>query len=559
MGDAVTTVVELADELMNAVFDAQPLFATLVGIRDREDQLGEFSEAADNEFDAKVAAIAERVSAIDPAGLSDTDRVTRAVLLEQAENFRLRIASHAPEYAITDAFTAPASALMIFLPMIVVTERSHADGYLARLAAIPHVLEQIADRHRAGIAAGRVPVTRLVDSTVDYLDRHLAHAESDPLRRPTPPQDGEVDVTAFTERRERILADEVRPALARYREVLANEVRPHGRSTDKPGLCWLPGGEEIYAGLIRVHTTTDRSADDLHQTGLEQVARLAEEYVSIGSRVFGTKDLGEIFGRLLNDPALRWNNAEELLASARSTIARAEVAAPRWFGKLPSQGCQVEPVPADEAPGAAGAYYMLPALDGSRPGIYYANTHKAEERERYTSESTAFHEAVPGHHFQLTLSLELTDLPMMRRLADFNAFTEGWGLYAERLADEMGLYSDDIAKLGMLAGDSLRACRLVVDTGLHAKGWTRDQVVEYMRANSVLPMLEVDQETDRYIADPGQALAYMVGRLEIQRIRAAAERAMGGRFDIRGFHDLVLSQGPLPLQVLDEVVQRWAS
>jgi uncharacterized protein (DUF885 family) len=216
-------------------------------------------------------------------------------------------------------------------------------------------------------------------------------------------------------------------------------------------------------------------------------------------------------------------------------------------------------VPPGEAPGAAGAYYLFPAMDGSRPGTYFANTYKAEERHRYVAEATAFHEAVPGHHFQITLSLELTDLPMLRRLADFNAFIEGWGLYSERLADEMGLYSDDVARLGMLAADSMRACRLVVDTGLHAKGWTRDQVVTYMRDNSVMPMIEIEQETDRYIADPAQALAYMVGRLEIQRIRADAERAMGDRFDVRSFHDTVLGQGPLPLGVLDGVISDWAA
>jgi uncharacterized protein (DUF885 family) len=274
--------------------------------------------------------------------------------------------------------------------------------------------------------------------------------------------------------------------------------------------------------------------------------------------VFGTSDLREIFQRLRTDPALRWTSAEEQLESARTAIARAEAEAPRWFGKLPSQSCVVEPVPADEAPGAVGAYYMPPALDGSRPGTYYANTYKAQERYRYVSEATAFHEGVPGHHFQLTISMELTELPLLRRLADFNAYIEGWGLYSERLADEMGLYSNDVTRLGMLAADSMRACRLVVDTGLHAEGWSHQQVVDYMSENSVMPMVEIVQETDRYISDPGQALAYMVGRLEIQRIRAAAEASMGERFDIREFHDTVLGNGPLPLTVLDEVVRDWA-
>jgi uncharacterized protein (DUF885 family) len=198
-------------------------------------------------------------------------------------------------------------------------------------------------------------------------------------------------------------------------------------------------------------------------------------------------------------------------------------------------------------------------MDGTRPGIYFANTYEAQERDRTQCESTAFHEAVPGHHFQITIAMEMTELPMLRRLAPFTAYSEGWGLYSERLANEMGLYSDDIALLGMLSTDSLRAARLVVDTGMHAKGWSRAQAVQYMMEQTPVMPVEIESEIDRYIATPGQALAYMVGRLEIQRIRAAAEQALGPRFDIRGFHDTVLGSGALPLTVLGEVVDAWVA
>ncbi|GIJ55337.1 DUF885 domain-containing protein [Virgisporangium aurantiacum] len=546
---------DLADELMAVYFDAHPLAATINGIRDREDGLTDYSEAGEEAFVATVAGFADRAAAVDPATLGADDRITRAVLLATVEQMRARIAARGVEYAITDTWTAHGPDLLINIPMIGLTEPAHADGYLARLGAIPRALEQIADRHRAGIAAGRVPVRRLVEATVAFFDRYLGNRAGDPLCRPVAPG----DPATFDVSRDRVIDDVVRPAVARYREVLATEVLPHGRPADRPGLCFLPGGDEIYASLVRLHTTTERTPEELHETGLEQVARLAEEYRTIGSRVFGTGDLGEIFQRLRTDPALRWTSGEELLTSARTAISRAEAVAPQWFGKLPSQGCVVAPVPADEAPGAVGAYYLQPALDGSRPGTYYANTYRAEERSRYTSEATAFHEGVPGHHFQITIALELTELPLLRRLADFNAYIEGWGLYSERLADEMGLYSNDVTRLGMLAADSMRACRLVVDTGLHAKGWSHQQVVEYMAANSVMPMVEIVQETDRYIADPGQALAYMVGRLEIQRIRALAEQTAGGRFDIREFHDTVLGAGPLPLTVLEDVVRSWAA
>lgn len=546
---------DLADELMAVYFDAHPLAATINGIRDREEGLTDYSEAGEEAFATTVAEIADRARAVDPDTLGADDRITRAVLLATVEQMRARIAARGVEYAITDTWTAHGPDLLINIPMIGLTEPAHADGYLARLGAIPRALEQIADRHRAGIAAGRVPVRRLVEATVAFFDRYLGNRAGDPLCRPVAPG----SAAGFDASRDRVIDDVVRPAIARYREVLATEVLPHGRPADRPGLCYLPGGDETYASLVRLHTTTERTPEELHETGLEQVARLAEEYRTIGSRVFGTSDLGEIFQRLRTDPALRWTSDEELLTSARTAISRAEAVAPQWFGKLPSQGCVVAPVPADEAPGAVGAYYQQPALDGSRPGTYYANTYRSEERNSYTSEATAFHEGVPGHHFQITIALELTELPLLRRMADFNAYIEGWGLYSERLADEMGLYSNDVTRLGMLAADSMRACRLVVDTGLHAKGWTHQQVVDYMAANSVMPMIEIVQETDRYIADPGQALAYMVGRLEIQRIRALAEQTAGERFDIREFHDTVLGAGPLPLTVLEDVVRSWAT
>jgi len=308
-----------------------------------------------------------------------------------------------------------------------------------------------------------------------------------------------------------------------------------------------------------VHTTTDRTPEELHQTGLDLMARLTEEYAEIGGRVFGVTDRREIFHRMTTDPDLRWTDGAELLAAAATAIERAEEAAPRWFGRLASQRCKVEPVPEVDAPSAPAAYYMIPSLDGIRPGIYFANTDKAEQRDRFTAEVIAFHEAVPGHHFQLSIAQELTDLPLLRRIAEVTAYAEGWGLYTERLADEMGLYSDDLARLGMLAMDSLRAGRLVVDTGLHAKGWSRAQATDYLRDNTPLSDLEIGNETDRYVAYVGQALSYMVGRLEIQRIRARARQTLGAAFDIRAFHDVVLGGGPLPLAVLDEVVSAWAA
>jgi uncharacterized protein (DUF885 family) len=553
----MTTVVALADELLDATLDAHPVYATLLGLRGRDDRLADYTEAGDLTIGARIRDIETRAAALDPDALDQPDRVTRAVVLELARATRDRLASRSVEYTVTDLFAAPVAELMSSLPMIGIAEPEHADGYLTRLTRLPEALKAIADRNRAGVAAGRLPVRHLVEAAVALLDRYLANTDHDPLRRPGPPAGSAVDAEAFRAARERLLVDAVRPAVAGYRRVLAEEIAPHGRSADRGGLCWLDGGETTYANLVRANTTTDRAPDDLHQTGLDLIDRLADEYAEIGAEAFGTSEPAEILHRLRTDPALHWTDGDEMLTAARTAIRRAEEVAPRWFGRLPSQRCVVEAVPEDEAPGAPGAYYLPPAMDGTRPGTYFANTYRAAERHRHISEAIAFHEAVPGHHFQLTIAQELTDLPMLRRLAPITAYDEGWGLYSERLADEMGLYSDAVARLGMLSEDSMRAARLVVDTGLHAKGWSRQQAVDYMRVNTAMPQVEIDAEVDRYIADPGQALAYMVGRLEIQRIRAEAEAALGDRFDIRAFHDTVLGGGALPLTVLAEVVAAW--
>ncbi|TDC56703.1 DUF885 domain-containing protein [Jiangella ureilytica] len=553
------TIAQLADELIDVLFDAYPVDASLLGLRDREDRLTDYTEAGQAAIADRLASVAARAEAVDPAGLDDGERITRAVILQQAESESDHIATRGVEYTVTDSFFAAASATLSSLTMIGITEPAHADGYLARLAGLPALLDAIAERHRAGIAAGRLPVRRLAEATAEHFTRYVAKPQDDPLRRPEPAAGSGTDTAAFRAERDRLLTEVVHPAIARYRDAVAAHVVPHGRPDDKGGLCWLPGGDEFYARLTRAHTTTTRTPDELHQTGLDVLARLTDEYAEVGARVFGTGDQAEILERLRTDPAMRWRDGDELLAAARAAIQRAEQVAPQWFGRLPSQSCVVEAVPAAEAPGAPGAYYMQPAMDGSRPGTYFANTHEAEKRDRYSAEAVAFHEAVPGHHFQLTIAQELSDLPLLRRLASITAFDEGWGLYAERLADEMGLYSDDVARLGMLSEDSMRACRLVVDTGLHAKGWSRQQAVGFMVDNTATSRVEIETEVDRYISAPGQALAYMVGRLEIQRIRAAAEATAGDRFDLRGFHDLVLGNGPLPMGVLDEVVGAWAA
>jgi uncharacterized protein (DUF885 family) len=550
---AGAAVAALADDLLEIRFDADPVYASLMGFRDRDERLGDHTRAGEGRLHDRVRDVVARAELVDPSALVGEDRVTRAVVLQQARAMLAQLEVGAIEYTV-HPFVAEVPGLLAALPRIGIAEPAHAEGYLARLAGLPRALAAIADRHREGIAAGRLAIGRLTEATIAHLDRYLADSEGDPLRWPAPPPDSTVDEPAFRSARDELVDTAVRPAVARYRDMLAAEVLPHARPPERAGLCWLPGGDQLHARLASMHTTTDRTPEQLHRTGIELVAALTAECAEIGGKLFGTRDPAGIFARLREDPALRFSDGEQMLTEAAAAVERAEAAAPGWFGRLPRQPCTVEAVPPHEETGAPMAYYLPPALDGSRCGVYLVNTHQPTDRPRYLAEDVAFHEAIPGHHLQMALAQELTDLPLLRRLASIVAFEEGWGLYAERLADQMGLYSDPLSRLGMLTADSLRAARLVVDTGLHSLGWTRQRAVDYLHDHTTLPAAEIDSQVDLYLAAPGQALAYMVGRLEIERIRAAAERRLGDRFDIRTFHDTVLGYGSLPLAVLDQVV-----
>jgi uncharacterized protein (DUF885 family) len=546
------TVNALADELLTLAFRKDPLWATILGFTEYSSTLSDRSAAADEACRAACLDIAARADAIGPSGLGEDEAVTRAAVAHYARSTVDELDARGVEYAISDLFVSPAAELLHVLTMTVVDDEPQTSAYLERLRAIPGYLATIADRHREGVAADRVPVARLVRSAVAHLDRYLAGGAEDPLARQPLADEAAAE-------RERLLAELVRPALASYQRVLETEIGPHGRDDEHVGLCWLPDGEAMYAGLVRHHTTTDRTPEDLHRTGLELIEQLTEEYAEIGSRVFGTRDRAEIFERMTTDPAMRWRDGDELLDTVREAMTRAEEALPAWFDRLPSTRCEIAPIPAADAPGSPAAFYVMPSMDGSRPGTYFANTDRASERDRFTAEVVAFHEAVPGHHLQIALAQELTHLPLFRRVVTPNAYAEGWGLYTERLADEMGLYSSDVMRLGMLAMDSMRAGRLVVDTGLHAKGWSRAQAVTYLRDNTPMSAVEINSEVDRYIVYAAQALSYMTGRLELQKLRQTAQTNQGAHFNIRTFHTTLLTHGPLPLPLLHPLMGLYQS
>ncbi|MBA2530431.1 MAG: DUF885 domain-containing protein, partial [Euzebyales bacterium] len=435
----------------------------------------------------------------------------------------------------------------------------HASALVARYHAVGTYLAQAADRLRAGVAKDRTPPAHAVDQTVRQIDEYLASPlDGDPFLAPSAPPDMEgAAAAAWREALRDAVLDTVRPAYQAFRECLADEVAPAARPSARSGVSWLPDGEAVYARAIFTGTSLRLSPDELHTAGLDAVEALGEEYRDIGGAALGTRDLAEIYGRLRDDPALRFSTSAELRTAAEQALDRAQAAVGDVVGRLPRTPCVVEEMLDHEVKDGTIAYYQPAAVDGSRPGAYYVNTWAPETRTRFEAEALAFHEAVPGHHTQIALAQELADLPAFRRHSPVNAYVEGWALYTERLADEMGLYSDDLARLGMLSFDSWRAGRLVVDTGLHALGWSRERAIAYLRDNSPLAHNNVANEVDRYIAWPGQALGYKVGQREILRLRAQARQSLGERFDLAGFHDAVLGQGPLPLGVLGDVVADW--
>jgi uncharacterized protein (DUF885 family) len=544
---------ELAEDYFHAVLDAEPFEATVFGVHGWDAEVPDLSEAADAEADRRLAGLERRLAAIDTGRLAGQDRITAAMLARGLADRRAELAARWPELTVSATSRGIQTAVLGLVPKVTLAAPDQAADYLERCAKLARCLDQAGDRLRAGLAAGRTPPALGVRATVRQLDAYLAGpVADDPLLAPPPPAG--TDATWFRDRLAELIAGSVRPAMARYRDLLAGEVMARARPDDHCGLAHLPDGEAVYRAAVATHTTTDRDPAELHRLGLELVAELEEEYRALGERVLGTADMDQVLHRLRDDPALRFRSGEEILQSGRDALARAVAALPRVVGRIPEVPCVVDEMSPYEAKDAVLGYYQPPTADGGRPGVHWLNTSAPDTRTRYEYEALAFHESVPGHHLQFALGQELEELPRFRRFGYVTAFSEGWALYTERLADELGLYSGDLERFGMLSFDSWRACRLVVDTGLHAFGWGRDQAIGYMLANSALTRTNIENEVDRYVADPGQALAYMVGRMELVRLRRRAAERQGERFDLRAFHDLVLGTGGVPLAVLAEVV-----
>jgi uncharacterized protein (DUF885 family) len=369
----------------------------------------------------------------------------------------------------------------------------------------------------------------------------------DPAQRDSTP--------AFRQAFRGLVADEINPALRRYRDFLRTEYGPRARTAT--AIAANPDGQACYRAAVRANATLDVPPREIHQLGLQQMARIEGEMRAIGVRSFGTDDVPRLLERLRTDTAYTFRTREEVIAYSQAAVDRARRVMPQWFGIVPRADVVIERYPEFRERSAVGEYNP-PAEDGSRPGVFLISTYEPTKRSKSGPESVAFHETIPGHHLQIAIAMERKGRshPIARYLGN-SGFSEGWGLYSERLADEMGLFSSDLDRIGMLSEQALRAARLVIDPGIHALGWTREQAIDYLASHTTAPREEAISEVDRYIIMPGQATAYMLGMLEIQRLRELARKELGARFDIRQFHDRVLEDGSVPLPALRQKIEWW--
>jgi uncharacterized protein (DUF885 family) len=539
---------QLSDDYWAALLADQPTWRHMLGDYTDVGSWEECSAEAEQGYAATMRDFARRAEEVDPTGPDEQDVLTCEVLIASATT-----SADVTDTPLTGLAANPVSGLQTQLPLVLsllsVPDAVVAEQMPAKLDAVGTHLRQLADRVRDAATHGWVSTEFAVRETLEQLDSALATPiEDDPSVAAVRVPDG-VDADELRGALREAAEHSVRPGLAEFRAALQDTLAD-ARSDERCGLSWLDGGDEVYATTLRFFTTTDKSAQEIHEIGLAQVAKLADEYRALGPEVVGSDDLEQILDAMRTDPALHFEHAEELVEQSKVALARAEGVMGEWFEVVPQAPCAVQGTEV-----GAKAFYFPPASDGSRGGTFFVNTVDATSWGRFELEAMAFHEGVPGHHLQLAIAAELPDsMPEFRKHVHNSAYSEGWGLYSERLSDEMGLYSAPIDRMGMYSADSMRACRLVVDTGLHALGWSRQRAIDYMVANSPLTEGVCRPEIDRYICRPGQATSYMVGRLEIQRMRREAEERQADRFDVRRFHSAVLDSGALPLGVLDRVV-----
>ncbi len=540
--DAVTGVVDpglraLLHESWEARMQRHPVWASRLGDHRYDDRIGDNSAEAHRSAARHAELLLERAERL---SVGEEDELTQELFVH---GLRVGIEEEAACKSWTWSFGAGDNPVSAFAQLHELhdldTEQGRAD-YAARLEQVPTHIEHEITNLRVGLDSGRV-------SNAESTRRVIELVETE-LDRP----DDERSIITSSEVAE-IVHGRIDPALRAYRDFLSDELLVRALP---PGLSHMEGGAACYRARIFEHTGLRHDPETIHAVGLSELARIHREMAVLGEQLFGLTEITEIGAHLRGSPELHFSTSEEVEDKAREALAAAEAAVPAVFSRIPEAPCEVRAVPDHIAPYTYIAYYEPVGAEGI--GTYYVNSWEPTTRPRWSAEALAFHEAVPGHHFQFAMSYEL-EIPAFRRHSYDTAYAEGWALYTERLADELGLYSGDLDRLGMLGFDAWRASRLVVDTGIHHYGWSREEAVAFLADNTVLAENNIDNEVDRYITWPGQALAYKLGQLEMLTLRLEAQEALGDDFDLKAFHALVLEAGPMPLPVLRRRVTEWIS
>jgi uncharacterized protein (DUF885 family) len=553
---------KLLEDHWDGLMRRSPVWATILGDHRFDDRLGDNSRAGVREARAWRDGLLARARALSTDGMTARDRITLSLFEEGLARDQDVDVCAFEEWTVSarDNPMVEWNRLPEDHPVNTVAD---ARNLVARYRAIPTWIDNELALLREGIASGRVATRESVRRTIEQLDQALAQPlESWALLDPILESHADwsaADREQFATDLRAAVNDGVAPGYARYRDALRDEILPKTRGEDRAGMVWLPEGDACYAATARLHTTTDRTAEEIHTLGLQEIARIDGEIAALGEKIFGTRELSAVLEKLRTDESLYFQSSEEVQAAAEEALADAKAKIPGWFGTLPQADCTVIPVPDYEAPFTTIAYYQQPAPEIGRPGQYNINLYAPQTRPRFEARVLAYHESIPGHHLQIAIAQERSELPAFRRHEGFTAFVEGWALYTELLAGEMGLYPTALDEMGRLSFDAWRASRLVVDTGIHAKKWTREQAEQYMLAHTALTPENIRNEVDRYISWPGQALAYKIGQLEILALRKDAQAKLGAAYDPKAFHDAVLQQGAVSLSVLREQVDAWTS
>jgi len=534
----------LADRTWEELLEREPTFATAIGDERYDDRLPDIGEEGRALSESRNRAALAELATIDRAGLDITLRTTMDILEAIATQALAAIELRTDRLYVVNHFVGPG----VLLGDIASIQRTDApeqlDRYEQRLRAFPRYLEACAEIAREGLATGVVSPRIVVERAVAQLERMVAM----PAEEAPPLAAVAEDDAAARDRIAGAWSDAMAPAFARFLDVLRDYL-PHAAESN--AVTDLPDGDAIYAAEIRSWTTLPLDPEEVHVLGNERWDAIQAERFEVAARL-GFDDPAEAIAERKASGKDTPESAKALVELVEDQVQRSWDIAPQWFGRLPKANCRVREIEAYRAADMALAFYMPPTADGERPGTYYINTHDLEGKALHQIASVTYHEANPGHHFQIALEMEFDERPSLRRFGGLLAgasFAEGWGLYSERLADDMGLYLDDWERLGMLAAQAHRAARLITDTGLHAFGWSREAAIDKLVAGGS-PRGESEVEVDRYIALPAQALAYMVGMVEIEDARRRTKEKEGAAFDLKGFHDRLLALGQLPLPAL---------